>query len=269
MTREHPTLLAGPLVNMTIAGRKTETRRPITRSNSHRVDFWNSKIDGDGDGQGGPGGCGGFDDLDWDAHVIEFRGLPGSMTPHVGGQPCTDRCEGRDYCSILVDGNANGPGGFGCGEYLHVPGFGGETRQRVYPRVDPGDILWIREAFSVLPSSLDLSSPTVRVRYTSDGSTRCISSEKARAWLESDPKRARNWPSIHMPKWACRLRLRVHSVHAEKVQWITDAGARAEGVYAPGRERAAFGDLWDKIYNNWQADPWVWVYKFGIDEVLG
>lgn len=37
-------------------------------------------------------------------------------------------------------------------------------------------------------------------------------------------------PSIHMPKWACRIWLDVLDVHQEALGAITDEGALAEGV---------------------------------------
>ena len=91
-----------------------------------------------------------------------------------------------------------------------------------------------------------------------------------------------NWvrPSIHMPKWACRLFLRITSVRAERVADISEEDAKAEGLKClskdngvtwkygipdsdgePGQDdygwqwerwntdpRQAFKNLWNSIY---------------------
>lgn len=88
-------------------------------------------------------------------------------------------------------------------------------------------------------------------------------------------------PSIHMPRWASRLQLRIVSVGVERVQSITDEDGLAEGarhkslgeiVWAgfmgvpratcPGR--TCFALLWMEINGKeaWDNDPWVWVVEF-------
>lgn len=94
-------------------------------------------------------------------------------------------------------------------------------------------------------------------------------------------------PSIHMPKEAARLFLKVTDVRAERLQDITDEECIAEGikpVRVPGstnyREEREFqiacgiatiekyAELWNStiktdahIYD-WKANPWVWVIEF-------
>lgn len=83
-------------------------------------------------------------------------------------------------------------------------------------------------------------------------------------------------PSIHMPKEAARIFLRVTDVRAERVQDITAAECVREGI--PQESLAEVGedftigqfhDLWDSTINKsnlplygWNANPWVWVYSF-------
>ena len=91
-------------------------------------------------------------------------------------------------------------------------------------------------------------------------------------------------PSIHMPRWASRLTLRIKSVRVERLQEITVADVIREGIdlegehadwFAEGErlqsagapmsgERYAFMRLWDSINGtgSWDANPWVWVVEF-------
>ena len=83
-------------------------------------------------------------------------------------------------------------------------------------------------------------------------------------------------PSIHMPREAARLFLRVGSVWAERLQDITGEQAIAEG-FAPLVDvltgavavsaREIFQAEWDNIYAakgyGWEDKPWVFAYKFG------
>jgi hypothetical protein len=91
-------------------------------------------------------------------------------------------------------------------------------------------------------------------------------------------------PSIHMPRWASRILLEIVSVRVERLQDISEADARAEGITphevrqfaifgASEEERAAiyrdaavgpYRGLWQQINGpgSWDANPWVWVVEF-------
>jgi len=93
-------------------------------------------------------------------------------------------------------------------------------------------------------------------------------------------------PSIHMPRSAARLFLRVKRVWIERLQDITDADAKKEGVLCreedhdcelakvfPTASIAAFSRLWDSAVKKselnlygWAANPWVWVIEFEREE---
>ena len=93
-------------------------------------------------------------------------------------------------------------------------------------------------------------------------------------------------PSIHMPKVAARIFLKVTDIKVQRLQDITEDEAQQEGIdpevaieysnwrptfYDPdsGGEpnyREAFKDLWDKLYKKkgygWDSNPWVFVISF-------
>ena len=90
-------------------------------------------------------------------------------------------------------------------------------------------------------------------------------------------------PSIHMPKEAARIWLKVTNVRVERLQDITEDGAEAEAaidnrgfIHSPENEydriytaREHFIGIWNRtikksdldIYD-WDANPWVWVIEF-------
>lgn len=103
-------------------------------------------------------------------------------------------------------------------------------------------------------------------------------------WADGNPTEG-DWtrprPSIHMPRWASRILLEVTSVRVERLQDISEADARAEGITDGGctncgnpepcgcadpapDARDAFCNLWQSINGDqsWIANPWVWVVEF-------
>lgn len=139
-----------------------------------------------------------------------------------------------------------------------------------------GDRLWVRECHGVTTGHRE-SDLGAAVRYRADGEILAFTMPAESAL----PLRLtwEKWrPSIHMPRWASRLTLRVTDVRVERVQDITEDDARAEGVYplcggycAGGADaewnataRAAFEGLWCATYGDasWTANTWVWVVSF-------
>lgn len=109
----------------------------------------------------------------------------------------------------------------------------------------PGDILWVRETWAEMPYG---------IVYRADG-------EEPEGWDQDDRWR----PSIHMPKKAARLFLRVTGVRVERLQEIDDAGVVAEGLEIG----CYFDELWNRTIKKrdlpaygWDVNPWVWVIEF-------
>ncbi len=79
-------------------------------------------------------------------------------------------------------------------------------------------------------------------------------------------------PAIHMPKTVARIWLEITGVRVERLQDISEADAKAEGVDAGkylGLDRAyarAFSELWESTGGNWAANPWCWVIDFKRDQ---
>jgi hypothetical protein len=134
-----------------------------------------------------------------------------------------------------------------------------------------GDILWVRETWGLTE---DIDGRRV-VEYKAGGSRLvgpgpCIQDGKHRC-LAVHPWR----PSTRMPKWACRLRLRITDVRAQRLQDISEADAYAEAApwiscdtYSAMHEhpREDFQVAWEKLNRKrgygWGRNPWVWVIGF-------
>jgi hypothetical protein len=117
-----------------------------------------------------------------------------------------------------------------------------------------GDIIWVRETFRSIEQ--DFGKPRYEYKATEK-------INKADKWK----------PSLFMPKDACRLFLEVTELRVEKLQDITgddilnegvDNGKsnKAMGIRWENMQRMAFEELWNKINNNWNVNPWVWVISF-------
>ena len=152
------------------------------------------------------------------------------------------------------------------------------------PYGKPGDILYVRETFAVKsPVFSDQDWATYLYKADLDGIPK---------WEDITWK-----PSIHMPKEASRIWLKVKDVSVERVQDITEGDAKAEGcdsyrcnpagdadVKKPGgvgykpsvSYRDDFSYLWDSINAKrengkfaWDANPWVWCVSFEVISTTG
>ena len=128
------------------------------------------------------------------------------------------------------------------------------------PPYKPGDILWVRETFRDLPVLPDGTfTNRVHYYYKADGDLRPA------GWRD-------RWrPSIHMPREAARLFLRVTGVRVERLQDINlDPPGPENQVVREGLHYLSdFIAVWDRTVRpserdryGWDANPWVWVIEF-------
>lgn len=140
-------------------------------------------------------------------------------------------------------------------------------------KYEVGDILYIRETW------MDYAG---RIMYKADCDEYRIDSLNFAGF---------DWhPSIHMPKEAARIFLKITGVRAERLQDITEEEAVKEGCQAGHYEYqgAIWGqedtDEWTAVEDfervwystlkktdidkyDWDANPWVWVYDFEVVKI--
>ena len=184
-------------------------------------------------------------------------------------------------CQYSATGHG-GPGLYvGCGDY---PDEGSQLWR--CPFGAPGDLLWVRETWRT-GVGLDGFSPQRITEMAREagyddgwGPVQYVADGAARGWRDI-PNFGGAWgnirQSIHMPRWASRLTLRVTAVRVERVQEISEEDARAEGVEPSiaGQDergnrrthRTGFVRLWDSINGrrdgcSWAENPFVWCVSF-------
>lgn len=151
-----------------------------------------------------------------------------------------------------------------------------ETKERIqitskYGNID--DILWVRETFFCTKYYEHTPLFKNKGKYIYKATDDFIGCHK---WK----------PSIHMPKAAARIFLKVKNIRAERLKDISESDAIAEGVdkkgemyydyfgevpkvgrdffYTNETAKISFMGLWCKIngVDSWRDNPWVWVIEF-------
>jgi hypothetical protein len=155
-------------------------------------------------------------------------------------------------------------------EIEHPDGMPGRPFVKIHkcPYGQPGDRLWVRETWwngDLINDSEEIIERDI-ILYKAD-------EPNIPGWPEEEYK----WkPSIHMPRWASRIFLEIDEIRVERVQDITPFDAWNEGCrignsftwdeHIPELQQQCrdilFKGLWDSIYKNWDANPWVRVIKF-------
>ena len=166
----------------------------------------------------------------------------------------------------------------------------------VKPPYQPGDILYVRESvFQGVGHYLDVSGETVSV-LTNDFEYYADGLHEKDHWKD---KYERTWmhrrPSIHMPKEAARIWLKVKDVRVERLQDMKPIDVIKEGAYpdcwdclntySESGSQCCYGTEeqcgqcdevmmeWEKLWNSTikksdldsyglDANPWVWVIEF-------
>lgn len=188
-----------------------------------------------------------------------------------GRKTCTRRIlkgaipfdEKAEYWNVLKKGEWSGPI---CVEFI-----------KQGSPYKPGDILYVRETVYQKMGG----------HYTIDGDWEEVKYSGFR-YAATDVRPEENeeffWktrPSIHMPKEAARIWLKVTDMRVERLQEITEDGAKAEGAnFKNGKNvgfeekpnRTAierFADIWNSTIKKsdldrygWYANPWVWAIEF-------
>lgn len=148
------------------------------------------------------------------------------------------------------------------------------------PPYQVGNILYVRETFTKM---LNLDTGETKLYYAANTDDADIVGKTD--LCDGDgfgyiPERRFPWrPSIHMPKAAARIFLRVTAVNVDRLNDITVESTAKEGITKalslhlcdskPLDSIETFALLWDSTIKKkdlplygWEANPWVWVYTF-------
>ena len=145
------------------------------------------------------------------------------------------------------------------------------------PVIEPyhsGDILYVRETWCDIWNE---NGTWLDYGYAVDGEP---NTDYWGVFRNGVPIKSFKWrPSIHMPREAARIFLRVTGVRVERLWEITEEQARAEGLYRGWKAtetstmattaKQAFMWVWDSTIKpadrtlyGWMFNPWVWVIEF-------
>ena len=199
----------------------------------------------------------------------------------------------------IVKGNINdldliGTGSSKCNDTFDTTLFGkldkekfwnSDVKERVKAPYMPGDILYVRETWGISNPLGDFERNNRTAEYIYKAG---YAKGERISITREDEKNLGVWkPSIHMPKVAARILLKVTSVRVERLQDITIDGCLDEGVskkirtqmgYAVEESEESFNliqakDTFRKIWSStlkkdqcekygWIANPYVWVIEF-------
>lgn len=195
--------------------------------------------------------------------------------------------DGRKTCTrrIVKDGipddamwgyKAFTPKGYITCRGVYADGYGEGFYKLPYK---PGDILYVRETwckYGKLDCFDQVIEGTVKYYYAADGANPTpYNTFLVQRDGYDEYKDTPVWhPSIHMPKEAARIWLKVTDVRVERLQEITEVQAQEEGcnsglLTGACTARGQFEDLWNTTIKKsdldrygWAANPYVFVIKF-------
>lgn len=150
------------------------------------------------------------------------------------------------------------------------------------PYGQPGDRLWVRESFQPLFADGIENHWETNWKTGKGYAISYPATDGIQEFVDADDNISSACkPSIHMPRWASRILLEITAIRVERLQDISEADARAEGISDGGclncgepepcgceepapDARDAFCRLWQSINGeqSWHENPWVWVVEF-------
>lgn len=165
--------------------------------------------------------------------------------------------------------NKNGKGEF---ELYDITSRCGIPKGKIYnPPYQPGDILYVRETWHKYTKRVGNGESCHLAEFYGYKASIANSEDANEPWK----------PSIHMPKEAARIWLKVTDVRVERLQEMDKTDALKEGIDPRlcinlSHALTQFKKIWDStikksdldIYG-WKANPWVWVIEFERCEKLG
>lgn len=145
------------------------------------------------------------------------------------------------------------------------------------PYGEPGTRLWVRETWADGGYRDPDWACCVAYRADNSGMNYLCKEGDEPVCLDTPcklrPEGVSRWrPSIFMPRWASRISLEITDVRVERLQDISEADAKAEGVESGVQWKDGFCEsyvmqyerLWNSINgpDSWNTNPWVWVISF-------
>lgn len=207
---------------------------------------------------------------------MQTRRLPAAHNCLVDGHGMS----AKRWAAMQFDWANAWPDGHDCIKVASLNPDNHGTVHRIYPRAEPGDVVWGREthAFSVVdPDGRDWHDDPSNwdVIYRADPD------QPAGGWRDADGKvTPAPWrPAIHMPRWAARIVRPIVRMRFERLHYISEADALAEGItrsgagchiegehgYAAPTAIEVYRQLWEDLNgpHSWDTNPIVLVYEFG------
>ena len=182
-----------------------------------------------------------------------------------GRKTCTRRVvktRRKDACGFYVTKRTDG-------SFTGIYEYDEDERMfenQLIPPYKPGDILYVRETWHRYTKRVGKGEGCHLEEHYGYKASIANSEDVEEPWK----------PSIHMPKEAARIWLKVTDVRVERLQEITADDIRNEGLSSAA---VHCGDMeialkeWENLWNStikksdlgrygWNASPWVWVIEF-------
>lgn len=254
--RERPAIFSAPMIRAILAGKKSQTRRVVSPSDSTVL---------------------GYPAKGYWPHLLFDHAVPREQASLAVVMFGAEKAPRDVHLSVPY----RYPGDPPRDDVRDLPWY------RVRPIWEEGDRLYVKETWQAwhrTSHEYDEWEPITR-GWLDDRGLADATAARAEGYVDSvafraDGKSAGPWVSpIFMPRWASRLTLEIESVRVERLQSITEEDAIAEGVdavpmsavrrQATFTRRADFAQLWDKINGkkpgcSWDESPWVWAITFRV-----